>query len=322
MAHDTRPLAAQWRTPFRSFASRSRATIGKTAAVLLSAIYASATASAADPSAAQDDWIALFDGEWGDGLEVWISRDGLFPVDDQEIFTLTDDGLIEVYGEDPTYVEDALLMTKQSYENYHFKVEYKWGTAQFNRLDSPKNSGFMYHVFDGPNADDPADTTMTRYGASASYFTPVSGPPQSKAEREEGSFGGFMRGVEFQMRLGQAGGSRLIGTHAIASFDAEGHPAPLGESETLLARGALYGQPYGFTLDLALDSETEWNVAEIIVTGAKARHIINGEEVLVQHDFRVFDPEKRQLAPITSGRVGVQAEGAHLFIRSIKILPM
>ncbi|MEM6626061.1 MAG: DUF1080 domain-containing protein [Pseudomonadota bacterium] len=269
------------------------------------------------------EWITLFDnGEWGDGLEVWISREGVFPVDEQNIFTLTDDGLIQIYGPEPELVEDALLMTKQDYENYRFVVEYKWGSAQFNRLDAPLNSGILYHVFAEPTGEDPADPTIPRLGSTASYFAPVEGPPFADGPRKENSFGGWTRSIEYQMRLGQGGFSRVIGTHALATVGEDGHYTPAIEGGEVEERGALKGQPFGFTAREAYDSETDWNVAEVIVNGDAARHLINGREVLVMEDFRVLDFATQKLMPLKSGRVGVQAEGAELYVRSIKLLPL
>ncbi|MEM8937354.1 MAG: DUF1080 domain-containing protein [Pseudomonadota bacterium] len=297
----------------------------KTALVSLAALAVTACGQAIEknaPAIEDDDWITLFDGAWGDGLEVWISREGVFPVEDQEIFTVTDDGLIQVFGPEPSLIEDALLMTKEPFENYHFVVEYKWGTEQFNRFDDPRNSGILYHVFSDSTAESPADTTLMRMGSSENYGVPVGGPPFPDGEREEGSFGGWTRSIEYQMRLGQEGESLLLGTQAVSTIDENGNYTPLGNGVEVVTRGALNGPPFGFTVSEEVDALAGWNVAEIVVKGAEARHFINGQEVLAQHDMRVLNFDTQRLEPLTTGRVGVQAEGAELYIRSIRLLPL
>ncbi|MEM8935243.1 MAG: DUF1080 domain-containing protein [Pseudomonadota bacterium] len=300
---------------------KERRAIRSAGLALFAALIASACSGADESGGASlpeggqqytdEGWLTLFDGAAPADMEVWIARQGLFAFDEQDIFTVTDDGLIQVLGPEPNTIEDALLMTKESYENYRFRVTYKWGEAHFNRRMFPRNSGFLYHVFGGPGADDPADTTIKRYRSAAELGNP-----------DGDDYGGWIRSVEYQMRMGEAGQGLMIGSQAISTLNAEGYYAPSPEGDILAVKGAIYGAPPIFEIETSFDSATEWNVAEIIVEGANARHLINGEEVLVLHDIRTLDPETQFHVPLTSGRVGVQAEGAELYIRSIELLPL
>ncbi|MEM8936192.1 MAG: DUF1080 domain-containing protein [Pseudomonadota bacterium] len=237
---------------------------------------------------ADDGWITLFDGGAPENLEVWIARKGLFSFGDQEVFSLTDDGLIQVYGPEPGTIDDALLMTKDSVVNYHFVLEYKWGTEQFNRRDNLPTSGILYQLFGEPGPADPADTSIARYGSAEEigFTIDAENPPFPLPNGDD--FGGFPRGALYQMRQGEAGAWQ--------------------------GAGGASGGPH--------DSLTDWNVAEIIVEDGRTRHLINGEEGYADDEIVVLDEVTFDTVTLTSGRVGIQAKGSEFYIRSIKIKPL
>jgi hypothetical protein len=64
----------------------------------------------------------------------------------------------------------------------------------------------------------------------------------------------------------------------------------------------------------------EWNTVELIAFRDDAIHIVNGKVVMRLHGpVRIDQPE---LAPVTSGPIILQSEGAELFYRDIEFRPI
>lgn len=111
--------------------------------VALSAAAAMALHSSAAPARPEAQAIELFNGRdltgWYSYLEK-IGRD-----EDPHGNFKVENGEIHVLGQDFGY-----LATKNSYENYRLKVEFKWGTRQFApRATGKRDSGVLYHFLEG-----------------------------------------------------------------------------------------------------------------------------------------------------------------------------
>lgn len=75
-----------------------------------------------------------------DGWDIYMDEFGLNK-DPNHMFTLKD-GLLKVVGKDLGYI-----ITDKSYENYHFKVDFKWGEKKWPpRLNDKRDSGICYHI--------------------------------------------------------------------------------------------------------------------------------------------------------------------------------
>lgn len=207
-------------------------------------------------------------------------------------------------GEDPTGVysvvnedgEPAIrisgeiwgaLISQREFENYHLRLQYKWGTARFApRDEAPPNTGLLYH-------------SVGRDGAFWSYW---------------------MRSAEFEIMEGRTGDFTSVdGVTGVARTDwdrSTGYPwqryAPEA-SETALG-GAV------FRVAMSADFEKpvgEWNQLDLYVLGDAAVHSVNGEVV-----FRVTElahDVDGQSVPLTRGALQFQSEGAEVFFRNIKI---
>src|SRR5690606_9425219 len=64
----------------------------------------------------------------------------------------------------------------------------------------------------------------------------------------------------------------------------------------------------------------EWNTVELICLGEEAIHIVNGQVVMRLRGPRRIDGPSP--APVTSGPLILQSEGAELFYRDIEIRPI
>ena len=85
----------------------------------------------------------LFNGKDLAGWTKFLNhKDGSDPrADPRDVFKV-EDGVIHVSGE-----EFGCLTTEKEYENYHLKLEYKWGTKKWPpRENVVRDSGILYHV--------------------------------------------------------------------------------------------------------------------------------------------------------------------------------
>ena len=89
---------------------------------------------------ADKGFIKLFNGRNLDGFDI-VLADREMNSDPRQVFRVND-GVIHVSGEEWGYI-----LTKQEYENYHLRAEFKWGQATHApRKDKPRDSGILFHV--------------------------------------------------------------------------------------------------------------------------------------------------------------------------------
>jgi hypothetical protein len=177
--------------------------------------------------------------------------------------------------------EFGYLATYREYSNYHLRLQYRWGSKKFAPRAADKlDAGVLYHVV-GPDVVWP-------------------------------------RSVECQIQEGDTGDVFLLaGTGASTTVVA---PDTAGDRQ-YLEGGAPYTQVDGRIIKGApLDSLTDWNTVELVVTGSEAAHIVNGRVVARVDSMTQPDPaEPNQRVPLASGRIVLQAEGAEITYRSVDI---
>ena len=197
----------------------------------------------------------------------------------------------EVFGE---------LRTAESFENYHLRLEFKWGRKKWPpRLNAVRDSGLLYHVHAAPG--------------------------------EEGRT--WARSIEVQIQEKDVGDLYAIGSAIAVRVKPQprptppvGQPAPAPLFEYDPAGTWMYftqatGSP-GRVIKQP-DNEKpsgEWNVLELVCLGKDAIHIVNGKVVMRLHDPRRINtpvPES-----VTSGPLILQSEGAEIFYRNIAVRPI
>lgn len=62
-----------------------------------------------------------------------------------------------------------------------------------------------------------------------------------------------------------------------------------------------------------------WNTVELKVKGDSAQYFVNGHLVNAVTDLKYWDDQEEKMLPLTKGRIALQAEGAELIYRDIKI---
>lgn len=198
----------------------------------------------------------------------------------------------QVDGEEVLHVSGEIyggLTSKEIYENYHLKLEFKWGEKKWEpRLNDKRDNGLLYHC-----------------------------------NGEQGAFWNvWMESQEFQIQegdmgdyFGLAGGVNTIRTRmnetGFYEYDPSGSPTRLGiglEGKNMY-RGVRRGnseKPYG-----------QWNTLELVCFNGQSFHIVNGTVVMI------LDKAERRTEVgyeiVTRGKIQLQSEAAEAYYRNIEI---
>jgi hypothetical protein len=185
----------------------------------------------------------------------------------------------EIYG---------CLISKQSYKNYHLKLQVKWGKQKYEpRLQKLRDSGILYHS----NGE-----------AGAEYWRT------------------WMLSQEFQIMEGHMGD---FWCQASSVIDIRSFP-----SEGVMNRVADEGQPYGTFKSgsdyFCMRSgnfekpQNDWNTLELICFEGQSLHIVNGHVVMVLKNSRYIKTGGEEV-PMISGKIQLQSEAAEVFFRDVRI---
>lgn len=190
----------------------------------------------------------------------------------------------EIYG---------ALTSKQSYRNYHLKLQFRWGELKWPpREQLLKDSGVLYHAV---------------------------------GEHGKEYWRSWMLSQEFQIMQGHNGdywsqASSAIDIRALlpeSIMNAVADPTqpflPVGAGEKnqgFVLRHADHELPAG-----------QWNTLELICFEGQSLHIVNGEVVMVLRNSRYLD-QQGQLQPLVEGKLQLQSEAAEVFFRRIQLKPL
>jgi hypothetical protein len=257
-------------------------------------------------------WTPLWNGRNLDGWTTWIATpdksvnvadvkrgdDGRYlePIgserDPLRIFTVVEqDGRPAIRISGQVFGE---LRTRTSLQNYHLRLQFKWGEKQWPPRDAPgtaRDSGLLYHVHAAPG--------------------------------ETGRV--WARSIELQIQEHDVGDLYAIGSAIAVRARARRGTQPLlydydpqGEwtffSQAQGASGRCIKQP---------DNEKptgEWNTVELVAFGEDSIHIVNGKVVMRLHG--PLNISGAVPVPVTSGPIILQSEGAEVFYRDIEWRPI
>lgn len=218
----------------------------------------------------------LFNGENLNNWDLFIDKQNQLNTSDIfSVVNINDEHLIRISGE-----TNGSLATKQSFENYHLRLVFRWG----EQVSSKRNSGLLYHSFGD-------------FGAA---------------------FGVWMTNIEFQMMHQNLGDTYLMlnttcETNARKEgdtyfFDTNAKPVQFGQHAA------------GPSIKKSADHEkelSEWNTLDLYCLGNTAIHVVNGQVVMQNNNTGIFIDGK--IEPLSSGKIQIQSEGAELFIKSVEI---
>jgi hypothetical protein len=185
----------------------------------------------------------------------------------------------------------AALTTEEEFENYHLKLEFRWGERKWApRLDRNRDSGILYHC-------------VGKHGA----FWNV-----------------FMRSLECQIQEEDCGSFYQVGgmlamvpVDSVQRLNYQRKLKPVFKSDGELREFA--PGKNGIVLHSASEEKPngEWNTIEVMAVGDQAVHIVNGKVVMGLQQVRQETGDG--VIPLKRGRIQIQSEGAELFYRQILI---
>ncbi len=250
--------------------------------LLGSGLLFTGAAIAADDSAA---WKPLFNGKNLNGWTAhYASKTPPGAAPPAQLFDVQS-GVIHVYRDEAAGSEqpNAYLLSTSEHKDYKLSLEYRWGEKKFAPcLHLVRDSGLLYHVHRQRDADWPAS-------------------------------------IESQIQEGDVGDLWAVSARASSVID------PRTQRFTLLENG-------GVPITVGNDGKFErvrhgrvneypgWNTLEVIVQGDRAMHIVNGVPNLRVSDMKAW--EGGSWVKLDRGRIALQAEGAELFYRNIRIRPL
>lgn len=231
-----------------------------------------------------EEWVTLFNGENLDGWYTWLPSTGKNQ-DPKGIFKVYNGMLhildIPVSNQDQEF---GYLATDQEYTNYILRLEYKWGEKKFPpRSDLKRDSGVLYYFV----------------GEDKIW------PRALECQIQEGDTGDFIT---------------LSGT--VVDTTVEDITAPV---KRFVPSGSFYttsiiGNEYIFKSQTLESSSNQWTQVEIIVDRGMVTHKINGVVNFQGQNVRQTDPDSPGgLQIIQKGRILLQAEGAEIFYRNIRL---
>jgi len=201
------------------------------------------------------------------------------------IFTMIKEG-----GEDVLKINGQVyggLTTKEEYENYHLKMEFRWGEKKWEpRLERQRDSGLLYHC--------------------------------------TGEHGGFwnvwMSSLELQIQERDMGDLFLLaGPNAWTTTEKGEHERfptfKPGGDRTKAGRDGGKGRIIRSSNEELPNGE--WNTIELYTLGARAVHVVNGKVVNALEDAYLIKDGAH--VPLVRGRIQLQSEAADAFFRRIKI---
>lgn len=233
-------------------------------------------------------WTPLFNGENLDNWDKFVG--GPYAGHEALAATATADNVFSVVPLEGSNVirisgdVKGALATKESFENYHVKVVYKWG----EHVIQSRNSGLLYHSY-GP------------MGAA---------------------LGTWMASLECQMMQNNPGDTFFIGENVECTtraslvndnyaYDPQAEKLPFGKQ---------YNRRSIKKKENAEKPQGEWNTMELYCLGQTSVHVVNGVTVMVNEELRVAEPQG--VRPLTSGKLQLQSEGSELFIKEVSITPI
>ena len=232
----------------------------------------------------QSEWEQVFNGE---NLDNWDTHIGT-PIEGfedlaeeatpEKVFSVTEldgENVIRISGE-----VNAALATKESYENYHFQMELKWGEGVYGR----RNSGLLYHSYGD-------------FGAG---------------------LGTWMNSHELQLWTGNIGDSYRMGdTYCEIPVRQEGDQyyfEPGAERKPFGEEGVSKIAHKSKDLETSVG---EWNTIDLYCFDRMTVHVVNGETVMVNYNSGKY--ENGEVTPLTSGKIQFQSEGGEMFMRNLRI---
>ncbi|MGB5418365.1 ThuA domain-containing protein [Algibacter sp.] len=198
-----------------------------------------------------------------------------------------------IEGEQTLHISGEIygaLTSKKEYENYHLKLQFKWGEKIWEpRLLRERDNGLLYHCT-GPHGK----------------FWNV-----------------WMQSQEFQVQESDMGDYyALAGTLIdIPSIKKEGEKEFDYLNDGELNTFSSVERKFPAHCNKGFDNENphgEWNTLELICFEGTSLHIVNGKVVMALFNSRHKNLDG-QIVPLQKGRIQIQSEAAEAYYKNIEI---
>ncbi len=206
--------------------------------------------------------------------------------DPKKVFTF-----VTIDGEQVLHISGEIygsLTSKYEYENYHLKMQFKWGDKIWEpRLTRNRDSGILYHCT-GPY------TTFWNV---------------------------WMQSQEFQVEERNVGDYYALSTTLIQipSEKKEGEKQFFYLKDGNLNQfSSLEKYPLNHC-NKGFDNENphgEWNTLELICFEGTSLHIVNGKVVMALFNSQIKNSDNK-IVPLQKGRIQIQSEAAEVFYKNI-----
>lgn len=179
------------------------------------------------------------------------------------------------------------ISTVKEYENYHLKLEFKWGKHKWApRKNNKRDSGILYHA-------------VGSHGADGGFWM-----RSQEFQVQEGDCGDYwgVAGGAFDVRAMNRDSAEFI-------YDPQSPLLPFSDQS-----------PNGRRCIKNPDAEKsygEWNEVEIYCLGGTTVHLMNGKVVMVLYNSSQL--EGKQKLPLVKGKIQIQSEGAEIFYKNIQL---
>ncbi len=181
----------------------------------------------------------------------------------------------------------GILVTDNEYQNYHLKLQFKWGEKKYPpRENDPRDGGVLFNSI-GP---------------------------------EGAWYGVWMESVEFQINEKEVGDmyavdSVFVDIPAVKDSSGEYHYKKGADVVTFspalqhCAHDSDYEKPVG-----------EWNTVEVYTVNGQAVYVVNGHVNNRIKAIRYLNHGKQ--IPLTKGKIQLQSEGSEIYYRDITVTPI
>jgi hypothetical protein len=247
-----------------------------------------------------DDWTPLFNGKNLDGWDTWLGK----PYKGKDVIGLNKDpngvySVVTLDGKPAIRITGEVfgaLTSKKEYENYHLRLEFKWGEKKWPpRENTVRDSGLLYHC-------------VGEHGAAGTFWMRSQECQiQEKDCGDYWSVAGGMVDVEAVM-MGNSIHYKKGGTKFTV-------PRTVKDKE-----GKKTGTDNRIIKSVTNEKEGDWNTIELLTVGQTSVHAVNGKVVMVLSNSRHLVGGKEE--PLTRGKIQIQSEGAEVFYRNIDIRPI
>jgi len=187
------------------------------------------------------------------------------------------------------------LFTKEDFRNYHFKLQYKFGTAKYEpRLDKAMDSGILYH------SQGEAGVDYWKSWMLAQEFQVM------EAGTSEGVSGDYwpIANARIDVKANQEG-ARSYRYDPNASWEGFGARNPGSNC---------------YAIDNFTTPNNGWTTMELICYEGKSLHIVNGKVAMALQNSAYWNGTES--VPMVEGKIQLQCEAAELYYKDIQIKPI